>query len=139
MRCSCSLSPHWTFKPGHFHTHTHTKIDMSWCKIDATFIMRHILKFLHHYKVTNRIRTFLALKKVCLWLYVWSCTGKIRVFCRIRPLTLAEHTRRGHTIVACLDDYSVILDTLRGPREFQFDKIFNSECTQEEVFMESSG
>ncbi|XP_051749425.1 uncharacterized protein si:dkey-96l17.6 [Ctenopharyngodon idella] len=65
--------------------------------------------------------------------------GKIRVFCRIRPLTLAEQARRGQTIVACLDDYSVILETPRGPREFQFDKIFNSECTQEEVFIESSG
>ncbi|ROI27739.1 Kinesin-like protein KIN-14E [Anabarilius grahami] len=65
--------------------------------------------------------------------------GKIRVFCRIRPLTLAEQARRGQTIVACLDDYSVILETPRGPREFQFDKIFNSDCTQEEVFIESSG
>ncbi|XP_067295928.1 uncharacterized protein [Pseudorasbora parva] len=65
--------------------------------------------------------------------------GKIRVFCRIRPLTLAEQARRGQAIVACLDDYSVILETPRGPREFQFDKIFNTECTQEEVFMESSG
>ncbi|XP_057176336.1 uncharacterized protein si:dkey-96l17.6 isoform X1 [Triplophysa rosa] len=65
--------------------------------------------------------------------------GKIRVFCRIRPLTRTEQARRGHTIVTCLDDYSVILETPRGPREFQFDKIFNSECTQEEVFLESSG
>ncbi|XP_051959248.1 uncharacterized protein LOC127627065 [Xyrauchen texanus] len=65
--------------------------------------------------------------------------GKIRVFCRIRPLTRAEQARRGHIIVACLDDYSVILETPRGPREFQFDKIFHSECTQEEIFLESSG
>ncbi|XP_050966856.1 uncharacterized protein si:dkey-96l17.6 isoform X2 [Labeo rohita] len=65
--------------------------------------------------------------------------GKIRVFCRIRPLTRAEQAKRGHTIIACLDDYSVILETPRGPREFQFDKIFNPECTQEEVFTESSG
>ncbi|KAI2664762.1 Kinesin-like protein KIN-14E [Labeo rohita] len=65
--------------------------------------------------------------------------SKIRVFCRIRPLTRAEQAKRGHTIIACLDDYSVILETPRGPREFQFDKIFNPECTQEEVFTESSG
>ncbi|KAL1274099.1 hypothetical protein QQF64_026913 [Cirrhinus molitorella] len=65
--------------------------------------------------------------------------GKIRVFCRIRPLIRAEQAKRGHTIVTCLDDYSVILETPRGPREFQFDKIFNPECTQEEVFTESSG
>ncbi|XP_059398969.1 uncharacterized protein LOC132131060 [Carassius carassius] len=65
--------------------------------------------------------------------------GKIRVFCRIRPLTRAEQAKRYHIIVASLDDYSVILETPRGPREFQFDKIFNPECTQEEVFTESSG
>ncbi|XP_056312884.1 uncharacterized protein si:dkey-96l17.6 [Danio aesculapii] len=64
---------------------------------------------------------------------------KIRVFCRIRPLTRAEQAKKGHITVACLDDYSVILETPRGPREFQFDKIFNTECTQEEVFIESSG
>uniref|UniRef100_A0A671KKK0 Si:dkey-96l17.6 n=1 Tax=Sinocyclocheilus anshuiensis TaxID=1608454 RepID=A0A671KKK0_9TELE len=55
-----------------------------------------------------------------------------------RPLTNAEQAKRYHTIVACLDDYSVILETPRGPREFQFDKIFNPECTQEEVFTESN-
>ncbi|XP_043096765.1 kinesin-like protein KIN-14I [Puntigrus tetrazona] len=65
--------------------------------------------------------------------------GKIRVFCRIRPLSRAEQAKKGHAIIACLDDYSVILETPRGPREFQFDKIFNPECTQEEVFTESSG
>ncbi|KAA0716970.1 Kinesin-like protein klp-20 [Triplophysa tibetana] len=58
---------------------------------------------------------------------------------RKKPLTRTDQARRGHTIVTCLDDYSVILETPRGPREFQFDKIFNSECTQEEVFLESSG
>ncbi|TRY81922.1 hypothetical protein DNTS_013385 [Danionella cerebrum] len=65
--------------------------------------------------------------------------GKIRVFCRIRPLTRAEQAKKGQVVITCLDDYSVILETPRGPREFQFDKIFNSQCTQEEIFTESSG
>ncbi|XP_073716988.1 uncharacterized protein [Misgurnus anguillicaudatus] len=65
--------------------------------------------------------------------------GKIRVFCRIRPLTRTEQSKRSQVIVSCLDEYSVILETPRGPREFQFDKIFNSECMQEEIFLESSG
>ncbi|XP_065106462.1 uncharacterized protein [Paramisgurnus dabryanus] len=65
--------------------------------------------------------------------------GKIRVFCRIRPLTRTEQVKRSQVIVSCLDEYSVILETPRGPREFQFDKIFNSECMQDEIFLESSG
>ncbi|XP_066509738.1 uncharacterized protein [Hoplias malabaricus] len=65
-------------------------------------------------------------------------TGKIRVFCRIRPQTRAELAKGGNTIVSCLDDYTVILATPRGPREFQFDRIFTAESTQDEVFQESS-
>lgn len=65
-------------------------------------------------------------------------TGKIRVFCRIRPQTRAELMRGSSTIVSCLDDYSVILETPRGPREFQFDRIFTTEHTQDDVFQESS-
>ncbi|KAI5625262.1 kinesin-like protein KIN-14E, partial [Silurus asotus] len=65
-------------------------------------------------------------------------TGKIRVFCRIRPQTRAELAKGSNTIVSCLDDYSVILETPRGPREFQFDRIFTTEHTQDDVFQESS-
>ncbi|GAA6109834.1 kinesin-like protein KIN-14I [Tachysurus ichikawai] len=64
--------------------------------------------------------------------------GKIRVFCRIRPQTRAELLRGSTTIVSCLDDYSVILESPRGPREFQFDRIFTTEHTQDDVFQESS-
>ncbi|KAF7687624.1 hypothetical protein HF521_014852 [Silurus meridionalis] len=64
--------------------------------------------------------------------------GKIRVFCRIRPQTRAELAKGSNTIVSCLDDYSVILETPRGPREFQFDRIFTTEHTQDDVFQESS-
>ncbi|KAG7318564.1 hypothetical protein KOW79_018319 [Hemibagrus wyckioides] len=64
--------------------------------------------------------------------------GKIRVFCRIRPQTRAELVRGSSTIVSCLDDYTVILETPRGPREFQFDRIFTTEHTQDDVFQESS-
>ncbi|XP_017565115.1 kinesin-like protein KIN-14E [Pygocentrus nattereri] len=63
---------------------------------------------------------------------------KIRVFCRIRPQTRTELAKGGSSIVSCLDDYSVILETPRGPREFQFDRIFTTESNQDEVFQESS-
>uniref|UniRef100_A0AAY5EGP1 Kinesin motor domain-containing protein n=1 Tax=Electrophorus electricus TaxID=8005 RepID=A0AAY5EGP1_ELEEL len=65
-----------------------------------------------------------------------KASGDIRVLCRIRPLTRPELARGTSTIVSCLDDYSVILETPRGPREFQFDRIFSMDSTQEEVFQE---
>ncbi|XP_063051840.1 uncharacterized protein si:dkey-96l17.6 [Engraulis encrasicolus] len=65
-------------------------------------------------------------------------TGKIRVFCRIRPMNRAETARGDAAIVSCLDEYSVTVETARGPREFQFDRIFDSKCSQEEVFQDTN-
>uniref|UniRef100_A0A3B5M9S9 Kinesin-like protein n=1 Tax=Xiphophorus couchianus TaxID=32473 RepID=A0A3B5M9S9_9TELE len=56
---------------------------------------------------------------------------KIRVFCRIRPVNRSEATQGGAVVVAKLDDYSVTVETQRGPREFQFDKVFSTEASQE--------
>ncbi|KAL7839306.1 hypothetical protein SRHO_G00259640 [Serrasalmus rhombeus] len=56
----------------------------------------------------------------------------------MRPQTRTELAKGGSSIVSCLDDYSVILETPRGPREFQFDRIFTTESNQDEVFQESS-
>uniref|UniRef100_A0A3Q2FFY7 Kinesin-like protein n=1 Tax=Cyprinodon variegatus TaxID=28743 RepID=A0A3Q2FFY7_CYPVA len=56
---------------------------------------------------------------------------KIRVFCRIRPVNRSEATQGGAIVVDKLDDYSVSVETLRGLREFQFDKVFSAEASQE--------
>ncbi|XP_076854573.1 putative LOC110439812 homolog [Brachyhypopomus gauderio] len=88
-------------------------------------------KMVEHYTAERTLR-----KKY--YNMVEDMKGKIRVLCRIRPQTRAELARGTCTIVSCLDDYSVILETPRGPREFQFDRIFSADSTQEEVFQESS-
>ncbi|XP_023199705.1 kinesin-like protein KIN-14I isoform X2 [Xiphophorus maculatus] len=62
--------------------------------------------------------------------------GKIRVFCRIRPVNRSEATQGGSVVVAKLDDYSVTVETQRGPREFQFDKVFSTEASQEDLFQD---
>ncbi|RXM30781.1 Kinesin-like calmodulin-binding protein-like [Acipenser ruthenus] len=67
-----------------------------------------------------------------------SCCGKIRVFCRIRPLNKSEEARGSRFVVGCPDEYSVTVDSARGLKEFQFDKIFNSTSSQEEVFEDTS-
>ncbi|XP_041855493.1 kinesin-like protein KIN-14I [Melanotaenia boesemani] len=63
--------------------------------------------------------------------------GKIRVFCRVRPVNRSETTQGGAIVVDKLDDYSVTVETPRGLREFQFDKVFNAEACQEELFQDS--
>lgn len=65
-----------------------------------------------------------------------SLSGKIRVFCRIRPVNRSEATQGGAVVVAKLDDYSVTVETQRGPREFQFDKVFSTEASQEDLFQD---
>ncbi|XP_036382699.1 kinesin-like protein KIN-14E [Megalops cyprinoides] len=64
--------------------------------------------------------------------------GKIRVFCRIRPLNRTEASSGSGPVVDCLDEYTVAVETTRGLREFQFDKVFSKLSSQEEVFQDTS-
>ncbi|XP_025752879.1 putative LOC110439812 homolog [Oreochromis niloticus] len=64
--------------------------------------------------------------------------GKIRVFCRIRPVSRAEAAQGGAIVVEKIDEYSVTVETPRGPREFQFDKVFSAEASQEDLFHDTS-
>ncbi|CAL8346995.1 unnamed protein product [Lota lota] len=63
--------------------------------------------------------------------------GKIRVFCRIRPVNRTEAAQGGVVVVERLDDYSVAVETPRGLREFQFDRVFSAESSQEELFQDT--
>ncbi|TKS79083.1 Kinesin-like protein KIFC3 [Collichthys lucidus] len=64
--------------------------------------------------------------------------GKIRVFCRIRPVSRAEVAQGGAIVVEKTDEYSVTVETPRGQREFQFDKVFTAEASQDDLFLDSS-
>jgi len=59
------------------------------------------------------------------------------VFCRIRPVNRSEAAQGGVIVVGRLDDYSVAVETPRGLREFQFDKVFSADSSQEEVFQDT--
>lgn len=65
-------------------------------------------------------------------------TGKIRVFCRIRPVSRTEVMQGGAIVVEKIDDFSVTVETPRGQREFQFDKVFNAEASQEDLFHDTN-
>ncbi|XP_041041201.1 kinesin-like protein KIN-14I [Carcharodon carcharias] len=64
--------------------------------------------------------------------------GKIRVFCRIRPLSKSELARRSQCIVHFPDEYTVIIKSSRGAKEFQFDQVFNCSTSQEEIFRDTN-
>lgn len=64
--------------------------------------------------------------------------GKIRVFCRIRPVSRAEAVQGGDIVVEKIDDYSVTVETPRGPREFLFDKVFSGDASQEDLFYDTN-
>lgn len=59
--------------------------------------------------------------------------GKIRVYCRLKPLTPTEE-RTNQCIADVLDPYTVIINSSKGPREFHFDRVFNPHDSQETIF-----
>lgn len=61
--------------------------------------------------------------------------GKIRVFCRIRPVSKNEKT--SEVAVQPSDPYTVSLETSKGFKEFQFDRVFTPEESQEQVFCDT--
>ncbi|XP_015242871.1 PREDICTED: kinesin-like calmodulin-binding protein isoform X3 [Cyprinodon variegatus] len=86
-------------------------------------------------KVIENYTTERAMRKK-YYNMVEEMKGKIRVFCRIRPVNRSEATQGGAIVVDKLDDYSVSVETLRGLREFQFDKVFSAEASQEDLFQD---
>ncbi|XP_062237843.1 uncharacterized protein si:dkey-96l17.6 [Platichthys flesus] len=64
--------------------------------------------------------------------------GKIRVLCRIRPPSRIEAAQGEAVVVDKVDEFSVKVETARGPREFQFDKVFCAETSQEDLFHDTN-
>uniref|UniRef100_H3AQU2 Kinesin-like protein n=2 Tax=Latimeria chalumnae TaxID=7897 RepID=H3AQU2_LATCH len=64
--------------------------------------------------------------------------GKIRVFCRIRPFNKSEVARGSQCVVSHPDEYTITVESSRGLKEFQFDRVFSSTSSQENVFEDTS-
>ncbi|ELU03973.1 hypothetical protein CAPTEDRAFT_167295 [Capitella teleta] len=64
--------------------------------------------------------------------------GKIRVYCRVRPMSKTEAKNGNTLVVKSPDEYTVQVESQRGLKEFQFDSIFMPESGQEKVFEDTS-
>lgn len=64
--------------------------------------------------------------------------GKIRVFCRVRPMNKKEKDMDCETCMDVEDEMTMKVTTKNGPKKFNFDSIFGENSTQEEVYDESN-
>ncbi|XP_052100281.1 putative protein tag-278 isoform X1 [Mytilus californianus] len=64
--------------------------------------------------------------------------GKIRVYCRARPLSNTELGRGNRSVLKSQDEYSITVETQRGIKDFQFDQIFMEDSTQEKIFEDTN-
>lgn len=64
--------------------------------------------------------------------------GKIRVYCRARPLSNSEKERGNFSCIKSPDEYTVIVETNRGPKDFQYDQVFTPEHGQDKVFEDTN-
>mgnify|MGYP001382882997 CR=1 FL=1 len=64
--------------------------------------------------------------------------GKIRVFCRTRPMSGSEKERKCEICVDYPDEVSIGVLGEKGRKEFLFDQCFTPKASQEEVFEDAS-
>ncbi|CAN7939478.1 unnamed protein product, partial [Ixodes hexagonus] len=65
--------------------------------------------------------------------------GKIRVYCRIKPKSGSQLNNKTFvTVLEPTDDYTLIVHTQRGDKEFTFDRIFLPQQNQDEIFAETN-
>ena len=55
--------------------------------------------------------------------------GKIRVFCRIRPMNEKEKEMNCTSIIAIVDEFTVNLESKYGPKNYSFDACFGDSST----------
>ena len=83
-----------------------------------------------------RIRTEVAQRKK-LHNIVEDMKGKVRVFCRIRPLIKSEIDRGCQIVATQIDEFNLNLETEYGPKVFPYDSCFGPAVTQEQIFEDS--
>ena len=80
-----------------------------------------------------RIRTEIAQRKK-LHNIVEDMKGKVRVFCRIRPMVKTEVEKGCNCIATPIDEYNLNLETRHGPKVFPYDSCFGPTSSQDQIF-----
>jgi hypothetical protein len=60
--------------------------------------------------------------------------GKIRVFCRVRPLSKSELDRGCINITTIVDEFTITCESKNGVKPFVYDSVFGPNSTQDDVF-----
>ena len=60
--------------------------------------------------------------------------GNIRVYCRIRPLSKSELSKKCTVTLRAVDEYMLSLDFKKRSHSFEFDRVFGPDVTQASVF-----
>ena len=76
-----------------------------------------------------KIRNEISHRKI-LHNMVEDMKGKVRVYCRVRPLSKSEIDKSCKAIVTVLDDFNIKLETKNGPKKFSYDSCFGPNTTQ---------
>jgi hypothetical protein len=65
--------------------------------------------------------------------------GKIRVFCRVRPMSRSEVERACTNVLTISDDFTIHCETRSGQvKPFMYDSVFGPSSTQEQVFEDTT-
>lgn len=60
--------------------------------------------------------------------------GKVRVYCRVRPLSGSEKERGNHEVVSAPDEYTLVVSDGNRHEEFGFDSVFMPDSSQGQVY-----
>ena len=65
--------------------------------------------------------------------------GKIRVYCRVRPLSNSEKEREesNKMVITMVDEFTLLVNGKNAQKTYLFDSVFGPDSTQEQVFEES--
>lgn len=80
----------------------------------------------------NQLRDEISQRKH-LHNYIEDLKGKIRVYCRVRPLLSSEIDRGCKNVISRKDDLSLIVETKNGPKFYNFDSCYNEFSSQVKI------
>lgn len=67
--------------------------------------------------------------------YISDMKGKIRVYCRLRPLNEKEIAEKERDVLTSLDEFTVEHSWKDDkPKQHIYDRVFDGSATQEDVF-----